>query len=112
MTAVFQRLAVAASCVVFWLLATERTVPDLKLWLLGLLSLFACVEKLCDIMNTISVERDWVSVHLSYGMLILTVIGCCGCYGWGGGFGRYATAAYIYHTSIDAGQSSMRKCVA
>ncbi|EYE91293.1 uncharacterized protein EURHEDRAFT_416541 [Aspergillus ruber CBS 135680] len=71
---VFQRLAVAASCVVFWLLATERTVPDLKLWLLGLLSLFACVEKLCDIMNTISVERDWVVVVAMDGAEALEVL--------------------------------------
>lgn len=72
--AVFQRLAVAASCVVFWLLATGRKVPDFKLWMLGLLAVLACVEKLCDIMNTISVERDWVCLHLlvCYSMLILT----------------------------------------
>lgn len=112
MIAVFQRLAVAASCVVFWLLATGRTVPEFRLWLLGLLSLFACVEKLCDIMNTISVERDWVRMPLFYVMLMLTVIGCCGCYGWSGGFGGYVAAAYIYHASINAVQSSMRKCVA
>lgn len=84
--AVFQRLAVAASCVVFWLLATGRTVPDLELWLLGLLSLFACVEKLCDIMNTISVEMDWVCAYVLFLMAhTYNVIGCCGCYGWCGG---------------------------
>jgi iron-regulated transporter 1 len=28
--------------------------------LLALLAIFGCVEKLCAIMNLVSVERDWV----------------------------------------------------
>lgn len=48
-----QRLAVAASCGVFW--AMER-IPGLFAVLVAL----ACVEKLCATMNTIAVERDWV----------------------------------------------------
>lgn len=98
MDAVIQRLAVAASCVVFWLLATGRMLSDLELWLLGVLSLFACVEKLCDIMNTISVERDWVCLLLLvlFHAHIYDVTGCRGCYGWSGGFRGYvASCEYL-----------------
>ncbi|KMU79104.1 hypothetical protein CISG_07270 [Coccidioides immitis RMSCC 3703] len=59
---VLQRIAVAASCVVFWILATEEISGGAsKSWLLVLLTVLACVEKLCSIMNLISVERDWVA---------------------------------------------------
>jgi hypothetical protein len=33
-----------------------------KRFLLLALALLACTEKLCSIMNTLAVERDWVSV--------------------------------------------------
>ncbi|EZF72190.1 hypothetical protein H105_05761 [Trichophyton soudanense CBS 452.61] len=60
---VWQRLVVIASCVIFYVLAinipTTRTVD---LYLLAILALLACVEKLCSIINMISVERDWVVV--------------------------------------------------
>lgn len=58
---VLQRGVVAASLVVFWVLAREMV--DGKQWkvaLLGLLTVLACIEKLASIMNLISVERDWV----------------------------------------------------
>lgn len=76
---VFQRLAVAASCIVFWILATEYTAnPAFKPWLLAVLALLACVEKLCSIMNFISVEKDWVCfhryIHCSYLRLQVVVI--------------------------------------
>jgi solute carrier family 40 (iron-regulated transporter), member 1 len=59
---VVQRLAVAISCAIFWLLA--RRVPldhTAKPLLLGLLAFLACIEKLYSIMNLVSVEKDWVS---------------------------------------------------
>ena len=60
-TTVFQRLAVAASCVAFYILAQGQTLgSDGKNGLLVLLAVLACVEKLCSIMNSVSVEKDWV----------------------------------------------------
>jgi solute carrier family 40 (iron-regulated transporter), member 1 len=61
---VVQRGAVASSCLAFWLMLRYReSLPQyLGLLLLSCLILFACVEKLCSIMNTIAVERDWVVV--------------------------------------------------
>lgn len=58
---VLQRLAVAGSCVLFYVLAIRLKMPGgSKVGLLALLAIFACVEKLCAIMNLVSVERDWV----------------------------------------------------
>lgn len=59
-----QRVAVAASCVAFLsLLIYKETLPDMISDVLFLaLMLLACAEKLCIIMNTIAVERDWVVV--------------------------------------------------
>lgn len=59
-----QRLAVAASCGIFVLLFyKQNALPDLaRILLLTLLVALACVEKLCSIMNTVAVERDWVVV--------------------------------------------------
>lgn len=59
-----QRVAVACSCVLFLSLlfyknGLPRMVPEILFWSLAFL---ACVEKLCSIMNTIAVERDWVVV--------------------------------------------------
>ncbi|GAB1319299.1 Solute carrier family 40 member [Madurella fahalii] len=60
---VFQRLVVAASCVVFYILSIKLPLGRGKEnGMLMLLSLLACVEKLCSIMNLISVEKDWVVV--------------------------------------------------
>lgn len=58
-----QRLAVAGSCGMLWLIevrmgALSVTGVD---GLFALLVALACVEKLCATMNTIAVERDWVS---------------------------------------------------
>ena len=59
---VLQRIAVALSCVVLWLLAAPRA--ELALTLEYALFTFACalagVEKLASMMNTIAVEKDWV----------------------------------------------------
>ena len=60
---VCQRIAVIMSCVLFYLLALG-VIPgprDVKAGLLGL-TILACVEKLCSVMNLVSVERDWVVV--------------------------------------------------
>ena len=56
-----QRATVAASCVAFWYLLTDRSITStLRLMLLSTLALLACVEKLCSVMNMVAVERDWV----------------------------------------------------
>ena len=58
---VSQRLVVAASCVIFWLLASGWHMSDpLIRGLLAVLALLACVEKLASVMNLVSVEKDWV----------------------------------------------------
>ncbi|ETN43452.1 uncharacterized protein HMPREF1541_02611 [Cyphellophora europaea CBS 101466] len=60
---VVQRIAVTLSCALLWLMvigvARQRW---LKIAMVGVLSLTACVEKLCSIMNLVAVERDWVVV--------------------------------------------------
>lgn len=63
-----QRLAVAVSCAVFWILVERkqiagpngRTLRGIDGALFGVLVVLACVEKLSSVMNLVSVERDWV----------------------------------------------------
>lgn len=58
-----QRIAVAASCAIFWVLQQEReTIKDgrLKDGLFAATVVLACVEKLCSVLNLVSIERDWV----------------------------------------------------
>lgn len=58
---VLQQLVVAGSCVIFYVLAIGLPLAHgTKTGLLVFLALLACVEKLCAIMNLVSVERDWV----------------------------------------------------
>ncbi|KAF1985540.1 iron-regulated transporter [Aulographum hederae CBS 113979] len=58
-----QRIAVAVSCVIFLLLEISVCpIQSMKIGMLVLLTLLACVEKLCATLNTVSVERDWVVV--------------------------------------------------
>ncbi|KAF5666201.1 ferroportin [Fusarium heterosporum] len=60
---VSQRLAVAVSCVVFFVLSKAPALSrELQVGLLAVLILMACIEKLASIMNLVSVERDWVIV--------------------------------------------------
>ncbi|KAK2040918.1 iron transporter [Colletotrichum somersetense] len=60
---VFQRLAVSASCAVFYVLLIRLPIGNYgRPGLLALLSLLACAEKLYSIMNMVSVEKDWVVV--------------------------------------------------
>jgi iron-regulated transporter 1 len=69
---VLQRLAVAGSCVLFYVLAIiPKMSRGSKVGLLALLAIFACVEKLCAIMNLVSIERDWVRwpFYLFFGMV-------------------------------------------
>ncbi|THY21265.1 hypothetical protein D6D00_07260 [Aureobasidium pullulans] len=60
-----QRAATAASCSLLWLLLYYG-YTSLDSWsakaALALLSLLACIEKLSSVINTISIERDWVVV--------------------------------------------------
>ncbi|KAJ5153438.1 uncharacterized protein N7482_009916 [Penicillium canariense] len=60
---VFQRLVVAASCVIFYLLAIGLPMKRVvNTCLLAILTLLACFEKLCSVLNLVAVEKDWVVV--------------------------------------------------
>ncbi|KAH8690406.1 Ferroporti-1 [Phaeosphaeriaceae sp. PMI808] len=60
---VVQRIVVAASCVLFYILTIHVSLGHSgKTGILVLLSFLACMEKLCSIMNLVSVEKDWVVV--------------------------------------------------
>jgi hypothetical protein len=57
-----QRLAVAASCGILWAMEREAGLRSTRITdgQFALVVLLACVEKLCAVMNLVSVERDWV----------------------------------------------------
>ncbi|BEJ11544.1 hypothetical protein CspHIS471_0200040 [Cutaneotrichosporon sp. HIS471] len=58
-----QRVAVAISCIAFILLVRGAAQDTLQSSvLLTLLAALACVEKVCAIINSVSVEKDWVVV--------------------------------------------------
>lgn len=58
---VVQRIVVAASCVLFYTLTIDLPLGrGGKTGMLVALSFMACIEKLCSIMNLISIEKDWV----------------------------------------------------
>ncbi|KAL7934446.1 Ferroporti-1 [Trichoderma chlorosporum] len=60
---VCQRLVVAASCALFYVLAGNAPLSSgVRAALLAVVTFFACVEKLCSILNLVSVEKDWVVV--------------------------------------------------
>ncbi|KAJ5801084.1 uncharacterized protein N7518_003152 [Penicillium psychrosexuale] len=62
-TLVLQRLVVAASCVIFYLLAIGLPMTRVaNTCLLVILTLLACFEKLCSVLNLVSVEKDWVLI--------------------------------------------------
>jgi solute carrier family 40 (iron-regulated transporter), member 1 len=56
-----ERLAIAASCVILWVLSRR---DDAGSWLghglFAVVVLLAGVEKLCSVMNQVAVTRDWV----------------------------------------------------
>lgn len=64
---VWQRAAVVASCSLFWIMKTQKeSLPNWGMtFLMAANILLACIEKLCAIMNTVSVERDWIIVIAS-----------------------------------------------
>ncbi|CAM1511449.1 Fc.00g089620.m01.CDS01 [Cosmosporella sp. VM-42] len=69
---VSQRMAVAVSCVIFYILAKMQDIPQfLRIGLLVMLIIMACIEKLAAIMNLVSVERDWVVVVANDDMVAL-----------------------------------------
>lgn len=56
-----QRVAVAVSCGLFWVLERRSDARGrLRMGLFALVTALACVEKLCAVMNLVAVERDWV----------------------------------------------------
>ena len=59
-----QRCAVICSCLLFWIMLEKATAH--QTWAgaltLTMLSILACVEKLCATANTVAIERDWVVV--------------------------------------------------
>ncbi|KAF2017482.1 iron-regulated transporter [Aaosphaeria arxii CBS 175.79] len=60
---VFQRVSVALSCLIFWVFASGRVEAyGLTVGLLTIVAMLACTEKICSVMNTVSVEKDWVVV--------------------------------------------------
>ena len=64
---VVQRIAVAASCVIFYILATSFPMSHtINICLLVTLTLLACLEKLGSILNLVSVEKDWVNQTLVF----------------------------------------------
>ncbi len=59
-----QRLAVAMSCAVFWAMEARGNALGVgaKNGLFAAAVVLGCIEKLCSVMNLVSVERDWVVV--------------------------------------------------
>lgn len=59
-----QRISVAASCGLFWTMEQKGggMSGHLRNGLFSLVAILACSEKLCSVINLISVERDWVVV--------------------------------------------------
>lgn len=56
-----QRISVILSCLLFAVMAMVE-YESLKIGLLSVLCILACVEKVYSVMNLIAVERDWVIV--------------------------------------------------
>lgn len=78
----FQRLAVAASCVVFLLLSVGFPMAQaVDKTLLAVLAILACIEKLGSVMNLVAVERDWVC-HASVYEIPKLIALSGGCYCW------------------------------
>ncbi|KAJ4470234.1 iron-regulated transporter [Lentinula aciculospora] len=72
---VLQRLVVSVSCIVFWSLVTDQPwTRSLGSGNLVILAVLACIEKLCSIMNLVSVEKDWVVVIAGQNEGALTVL--------------------------------------
>lgn len=80
---VLQRFVVALSCGIFYIFITSRPPPSWNTKFLVLVTMLACVEKLCSIMNLVSVEKDWVKIAHTFAVwkhALTHSIGCrCGC---------------------------------
>ena len=51
----------AASCIIFYLLAIGLpSQQPARIGMLALLAFLACVEKISSILNMVAVEKDWV----------------------------------------------------
>jgi hypothetical protein len=55
-----QRLSTTISCCGFLLLVSDLRNERIEIAVLVVLALLSCIEKLCSVLNTIAVERDWV----------------------------------------------------
>lgn len=63
-----QRITVATSCGIFWIMLQRSDMDgSLKVALFALTIILACMEKLFMIMNLVAVERDWVGTIVDYG---------------------------------------------
>ena len=71
-----QRLAIVVSCVILYLMTTMMMDSKARDACLALVILLACLEKLCSVLNLVSVERDWVS--LSKSLFDLFISSGCG----------------------------------
>lgn len=60
---VYQRLVTVVSCALFYFLAVDGPAwgPGGEYGAVAILVAMACVEKLCAMMNLVSIEKDWVS---------------------------------------------------
>lgn len=66
---VVQRVTVAASCVIFYLLCLgSSSSTGVEAGMLVVLAVLACFEKLASILNFVAVEKDWVRVTLIVGL--------------------------------------------
>ena len=55
------RISTALSCALLYIMTSiSSSEPRTKIFLLAPLAVLSCVEKLLSVVNTISVERDWV----------------------------------------------------
>lgn len=62
-----QRVSVIASCGLLYLLKQQVNMQgQQRTRVFAVVVLFACLEKVCSVINLVSVERDWVSVQSRY----------------------------------------------
>lgn len=67
LSVIVQRIMVAASCVIFYLLCLEiPSSTGAGVGMLVVLAVLACFEKLASILNSVAVEKDWVRSDKKY----------------------------------------------
>ncbi|VUC29551.1 unnamed protein product [Clonostachys rosea] len=70
-----QRIVVAISCVIFYILLVRPSLEQRsKDGLLAVVAFLACIEKLCSILNLVSIEKDWVVVVAGGDQAALTTL--------------------------------------